>query len=33
MQKLKIDQDIRPLSEVRNAMASYIKQVMILSVR
>jgi prevent-host-death family protein len=27
MQKYKIDQDIRPLSEVRNAMASYIKQV------
>lgn len=27
MQKLKIDQDIRPMSEVRNAMASYIKQV------
>ena len=27
MQKLKIDQDIRSLSEVRNAMASYIKQV------
>jgi len=27
MQKLNIDQDIRSLSEVRNAMASYIKQV------
>jgi prevent-host-death family protein len=27
MQKLKIDQDIRSLSEVRNAMASYIKRV------
>ena len=27
MQKLKIDQDIRSMSEVRNAMASYIKQV------
>jgi len=27
MQKLKIDQDIRPLSEVRNAMATFIKQV------
>jgi len=27
MQKLKIDQDIRPLSEVRNSMASFIKQV------
>lgn len=27
MQNLKIDQDIRSLSEVRNAMASYIKQV------
>jgi len=27
MQKLKIDQDIRSLSEVRNSMASYIKQV------
>lgn len=27
MQKFKIDQDIRSLSEVRNAMASYIKQV------
>ena len=27
MQKLKIDQDIRSLSEVRNAMATYIKQV------
>ena len=27
MQKLRIDQDIRPLSEVRNGMASFIKQV------
>ena len=27
MQKLKIDQDIRPMSEVRNGMASFIKQV------
>lgn len=27
MQKLRIDQDIRSMSEVRNAMASYIKQV------
>ena len=27
MRKLKIDQDIRPLSEVRNAMAAFIKQV------
>jgi antitoxin YefM len=27
MQKLKIDQDIRSLSEVRNAMATFIKQV------
>jgi len=27
MQKLKIDQDIRSMSEVRNAMASFIKQV------
>ncbi len=27
MQKLKIDQDIKSMSEVRNAMASYIKQV------
>jgi antitoxin YefM len=27
MQKFKIDQDIRSLSEVRNAMATYIKQV------
>ena len=27
MQKLKIDQDIRSMSDVRNAMASYIKQV------
>ena len=27
MQKFKIDEDIRPLSEVRNAMATYIKQV------
>ena len=27
MQKLRIDQDIRSLSEVRSAMASYIKQV------
>ncbi len=27
MQKLKIDQDIRPLSEVRNSMANFIKQV------
>jgi len=26
MQKLKIDQDIRSMSEVRNSMASYIKQ-------
>jgi len=27
MQKLKIDQDIRSLSEVRNGMANFIKQV------
>ncbi len=27
MQKIKIDQDIRPLSEVRNNMATFIKQV------
>ncbi|MGM0428034.1 MAG: type II toxin-antitoxin system Phd/YefM family antitoxin [Thermodesulfobacteriota bacterium] len=27
MKRLKIDQDIRSLSEVRNAMAAYIKQV------
>lgn len=27
MQKLKIDQDIRPLSEVRNGMAGFIKQI------
>ena len=27
MQKLKIDQDIRSMSEVRSAMASFIKQV------
>ncbi len=27
MQKFKIDQDIRSISEVRNAMASYVKQV------
>lgn len=27
MQRLKIDQDIRPLSEVRISIASYIKQV------
>jgi len=27
MQKIRIDQDIRPLSEVRNGMASFIKQV------
>jgi antitoxin YefM len=27
MQKFKIDEDIRPLSEVRSAMATYIKQV------
>jgi prevent-host-death family protein len=27
MQKFKIDQDIRPLSEVRNGMATFIKQV------
>lgn len=27
MQKIKIDQDIRSMSEVRNAMASYIKQI------
>ena len=26
MQKIKIDQDIRSLSEVRNAMANFIKQ-------
>ena len=27
MQNLKIEQDIRPLSEVRNGMANFIKQV------
>ncbi len=27
MQKLKLDQDIKPLSEVRNGMATFIKQV------
>jgi len=27
IQKFKIDQDIRPLSEVRNGMATFIKQV------
>ena len=27
MQKLRIDQDIKPLSEVRNSMAMYIKQI------
>ena len=27
MQKIKVDQDIRPLSEVRNGMATFIKQV------
>lgn len=27
MQKLKFDQDIKPLSEVRNNMATFIKQV------
>lgn len=27
MQKIKIDQDIRSLSEVRNSMANFIKQV------
>ena len=27
MQKLNISQDIRSLSEIRNAMASYIKQI------
>lgn len=27
MQELRIDQDIKPLSEVRNAMAMYIKQI------
>lgn len=27
MQKLKIDEDIRSLSEVRNSMANFIKQV------
>jgi prevent-host-death family protein len=27
MQKIKIDQDIRSLSEVRNGMATFIKQV------
>ncbi|MFP4444909.1 MAG: type II toxin-antitoxin system Phd/YefM family antitoxin [Desulfosudaceae bacterium] len=27
MQKFKIEQDIRSMSEVRNSMASYIKQV------
>ena len=27
MQKLRIDQDIKPLSEVRSGMATYIRQV------
>jgi len=27
MQKIRIDQDIKPLSEVRNGMATYIKQI------
>ena len=27
MQRLKIDQDIKPLSEVRTSIASFIKQV------
>ena len=27
MQRLKIDQDIKPLSEVRNGIANFIKQV------
>ena len=27
MQKLRVDQDIKPLSEVRNSMATYIKQI------
>ncbi len=27
MRKLRIDQDIKPLSEVRNGMATYIKQI------
>ena len=27
MQRLKIDQDIKPLSEVRNGMTNFIKQV------
>ncbi len=27
MQKIRIDQDIIPLSEVRNGMATYIKQI------
>ena len=27
MQKFKIDQDIRSMSDVRNAMAAYIKQI------
>ncbi len=27
MQSLRIDQDIKPLSEVRNGMATYIKQI------
>ena len=27
MQKLRIDQDIKPLSEVRKGMATYIKQI------
>jgi antitoxin YefM len=27
MQKIRIDQDIKPLSEVRNSMATYIKQI------
>lgn len=27
MQKLRITQDIKPLSEVRNGMATYIKQI------
>ncbi|MBC2705666.1 type II toxin-antitoxin system Phd/YefM family antitoxin [Desulfobacula sp.] len=27
MQKLRIDQDIKPLSEVRSSMATYIRQI------
>ena len=33
LQQLRIDQDIKPLSEVRNGMATYTKQILILIIR